>query len=50
MFQKPMTPSKIQKTTYFEIFNSNKDSIKRQINFLNYSNEGFNVLNNNNLD
>ena len=44
-----MSPSDLNKQTYFEIFNSNKESMKKSINFINYSNMNYDVLNNNSM-
>lgn len=43
---KPLSPEKLNKQTYFEIFNSQKDSMKKPINFINYSNNNYDVINN----
>ena len=46
----PLSPEKLNKQTYLEIFNSNKISMKKPLNFINYSNENYNVISNNNTE
>ena len=41
-----VTPSILDKMTYHEIFNSNKDAMKKPLNYINYSSTNYNLINN----
>lgn len=43
---RPLSPSALNKQTYYEIFKSQKNSLKRPLNFINYSNTNYDVVNN----
>lgn len=47
VYNKPLSPVALNKQTYLEIFNSQKESLKKPINFINYSNMNYNVISNN---
>jgi len=46
---KPLSPEALNKQTYLEIFNSQKESMKKPLNYINYSNQTYDVLNNNSV-
>lgn len=41
-----MSPKHLNQQTYFEIFNSKKESLKKPINFINYSNLNHDLISN----
>jgi len=47
IFNRPLSPQTLNKQTYLEIFKSRKESLKKPINFINYSNMNYNVISNN---
>ena len=50
IYTRPLSPEKLNKQTYLEIFKSNKQSLKKPLNFINYSNETYNVISNNYME
>lgn len=38
VYTRPLSPSTLNKQTYLEIFNSKKESLRKPLNFINYSN------------
>lgn len=46
IYNRPLSPSTLNKQTYLEIFNSRKDSMRKPLNFINYSNQNYNVISN----
>ena len=44
-----MTEKDINKTSYLEIFQSNKGAIKKSINYMNYSKQDYDLITNNRL-
>lgn len=47
IYTRPLSPKTLSKQTYLEIFNSYKQSMRKPLNFINYSNEDYNVISNN---
>ncbi len=48
IYTRPLSPKTLSKQTYLEIFNSSKQSMRKPLNFINYSNQDYNVISNNN--
>ncbi|CDW81471.1 UNKNOWN [Stylonychia lemnae] len=46
VYTRPLSPQKLNKQTYLEIFNSTKEAQKKPLNFINYSNHNYNVVSN----
>ena len=46
LYNRPLSPHALNKQTYLEIFNSQKESMKKPLNFINYSNQSYDVVNN----
>ena len=47
VYSRPLSPKTLGKQSYLEIFNSQKQSMRKPLNFINYSNENYNVISNN---
>lgn len=50
IYNRPLSPSKLNKQTYLEIFQSRKQAFKKQLNYMNYSNQNYNVISNDSID
>lgn len=47
VYTRPLSPSALNKQSYLEIFNSKKESMRKHLNFVNYTNTNYNVISNN---
>lgn len=47
VYTKPLSPTALNKQSYLEIFNSKKESMRKHLNYANYTNTNYNVISNN---
>eukprot|EP00347_Sterkiella_histriomuscorum_P005919 403354764 len=47
VYTRPLSPTALNKQSYLEIFNSRKESMRKHLNYINYTNTNYNVVSNN---